>query len=63
MTRLAGATKLLAGVGLVGAGLAFLKNPASMLKAFSGMLKTVGQGVLNLAKVFGGNVVGLAALG
>ena len=63
MTRLAGAVKLLAGVGLVGAGLAFLKNPASMLKAFSGMLKTVGQGVLNLAKVFGGNVLGQAALG
>ena len=63
MTRLAGATKLLAGVGLVGAGLAFLKNPASMLKAFSGMLQLVGKGVLNLAKVFGGNVLGQAALG
>ncbi len=63
MTRLAGATKLLAGVGLVGAGLAFLKNPASMLKAFSGMLQLVGKGVLNLAKVFGGNILGQAALG
>ena len=63
MTRLAGAVKLLAGVGLVGAGLAFLKNPASMLKAFSGMLQLVGKGVLNLAKVFGGNVLGQAALG
>merc|ERR1711991_636778 len=61
--QLFGEVKLLAGVGLVGAGLAFLKNPASMLKAFSGMLKTVGQGVLNLAKVFGGNVLGQAALG
>ena len=63
MTRLGGATKLLAGVGLVGAGLAFLKNPATMLKAFSSMLQLVGKGVLNLAKVFGGNVLGQAALG
>ena len=63
MTRLGGATKLLAGAGVVLAGLSFLKNPATMLKAFSSMLQLVGKGVFNLAKVFGGNVLGQAAMG
>ena len=61
-TRFQAAAKML-GAGLaVLAGIAFLKNPIGTIKAFSGIITTVGKGIMNLGKFLGGNALGQMAM-
>lgn len=61
-TRFKAAAQML-GAGLaVLAGIAFLKNPIGTIKAFSGIITTVGKGIMNLGKFLGGNALGQMAM-
>ena len=63
MERIKGAGSLLAGAAIALAGLSFLTNPLGTIKAFVGILKLVGGGIMNLGKVLGGTMLGRAAIG
>ena len=63
MERIQGAGSLLAGAAIALAGLSFLTNPLGTIKAFVGILKMVGGGIMNLGKVLGGTGLGRAAIG
>ena len=61
-TRFKAAAKMLgAGIAVL-AGIAFLKNPIGTIKAFSGIITTVGKGIMNLGKFLGGNALGQMAM-
>ena len=63
MERIKGAGSLLAGAAIALAGLSFLTNPLGTIKAFVGIIKMVGGGIMNLGKVLGGTGLGRAAIG